>query len=110
MYLYITFDEVFGRVLRIMKLDNRTFELDSTIVPLKNNKKVTLGVDIDGIEASFYYKQDSEKQRVGEPQNIAFLSGGFTGNFIGIACQDMNHFNDCYADFSYFSYKGFDEK
>jgi len=36
------------------------------------------------------------------------LSGGFTGNFIGISAHDLDHFAGSYADFTYFKYQGKD--
>ncbi|MDQ0493026.1 beta-xylosidase [Paenibacillus brasilensis] len=41
-------------------------------------------------------------------QDISFLSGGFTGNFVGIAAHDMQQFQGSYADFSHFLYHGKD--
>lgn len=47
--------------------------------------------------------------RVGKgPQELGFLSGGFTGNFIGIAAYDIGQFAGSHADFSHFRYEGKD--
>ncbi|HFD1730423.1 TPA: hypothetical protein QFK66_001934 [Enterococcus faecium] len=37
-----------------------------------------------------------------------YLSGGFTGNFIGIAVHDLNKKRGSYADFEFFKYDGKD--
>lgn len=112
LYLYVTYDENKGKVLRLMKAVDGTFELTPDVVELADDEETQLSVNIDGLEAAFYYKEkhSDEKHQVGKSQDISFLTGGFTGNFIGIACQDMNQYKGCYADFTYFSYKGLDKK
>lgn len=104
-YLYITHDEKKGKVLRLMKSIDGTFNLISSKYELEENSAVKLGVKVDGIIAQFYYEENKEKKPVAELQDISFLSGGFTGNFIGLSCQDMNMYKGCHADFSYFKYK-----
>lgn len=109
-YLYVTYDEEKGKVLRLMKSVDGTFELSPTIISLNENQKVKLGIEVEGIHAQFYYKTDKEKQLMDEKKDISFLSGGFTGNFIALACQDMNVYKGCKANFKYFRYKGLDNE
>ncbi|MEH7548849.1 hypothetical protein, partial [Neobacillus vireti] len=42
------------------------------------------------------------------PQDVLFLAGGFTGNFVGIGIHDTDRKAGSYADFDYFEYQGFD--
>lgn len=109
-YVYVSHEEQAGKVLRMMKSDNGEFSLDKKWIEIDAVDPIVLRVEVNGKDAQFYYKTsvDGEKISFNEIQNISFLSGGFTGNFIALACQNMNEFKGCYADFAYFHYKGFD--
>ncbi|RCN73677.1 glycoside hydrolase family 43 protein, partial [Enterococcus faecium] len=49
-----------------------------------------------------------EGEEGGSQKNICILSGGCTGNFIGIAVHDLNKKRGSYADFEFFKYDGKD--
>lgn len=108
-YSYITHDEEKGKILRLMKSVDGIFELLPLIIELEDNQAVKLGIEVDGVEAQFYYEANDGKQLMGEIQDISFLSGGFTGNFIGLSCQDMNRYKGSHADFVYFKYKSLEQ-
>lgn len=108
-YAYITHDEEKGKVLRIMKAVDGIFDLSPVIIELEENQAVKLGIEVDDVEAQFYCEVNERKKSVGEVQDISFLSGGFTGNFIALSCQDMNIYKGCHADFTYFKYKSLDK-
>lgn len=105
-YLYLTFDEALGKVIRMMKAEKGTFSLTEEKIPIDSSMPIDLMIEVDGKEAAFFYKHetDREYQLFGVKQDTTCLSGGFTGNFIALACQDMNQFKGCYADFAYFEY------
>ncbi|MGG4552712.1 glycoside hydrolase family 43 protein [Paenibacillus humicus] len=109
-YAYVSHEEGRGRVLRLLRCERDEFTLEPVIIDLKEGS-VRLAVEVSGVNGQFFYGGEgaAEWQPVGQPQNISFLSGGFTGNFIGIAAHDMNQFKGSYADFHYFRYEGRDE-
>ncbi len=104
LYLYVTYDETKGRVLRMMKNEKGHFTLFDTCVPLKD-QPIQLKVVLEGSQGQFMWRQDQEWQRL-PAQSILFLSGGFTGDFIGLCAQDLDQFSGSYADFAYFRYQG----
>lgn len=110
LYNFMTFDEEKGRVLRLARCEDGEFSLEPVLIPLAD-KSVCLKIEVDGPVAKFFYRTDakSEWQQVGAIQNILFLAGGFTGNFVGLACHDMDLKAGCYAEFDFFEYHGLDE-
>jgi len=104
LYLYVTYDETKGIVLRMMKHEKGQFDLLDTCVVLKD-QPIQLKVILAGSQAQFMWRQDQTWQKLPR-QSILFLSGGFTGNFIGLCAQDLDQFSGSYADFAYFRYQG----
>jgi len=109
LYVYVTYDEEKGRVLRFMRCENGQFQLDPTITPI-TAEEVQLKVMGNGAIGNFYFRLEKEEEwkEITTSQDLLFLAGGFTGNFIGIAVHDMNKKAATYADFSYFRYEGLD--
>lgn len=109
LYTYLTYDEIRGRVIRLMKCKNGEFTLFPTIIPIEDGE-VELKVEVNGPIGKFYYRINGMDtwQAVGTSQDLLFLAGGFTGNFIGIGVHDMDQKSGSYADFDYFAYHGFD--
>ncbi|WP_342041867.1 glycoside hydrolase family 43 protein [Bacillus sp. OTU2372] len=109
LYAYLTYDEKMGRVIRLMKCKDGEFDLSPLIFPIDAGE-VELQVVVDGPAANFYYRMDGKTvwQQIGEPQDVLFLAGGFTGNFVGIGIHDTDRKAGSYADFDYFEYQGFD--
>lgn len=103
LYLFVTHDENKGIVLRMMKCDTGQFTLLDVCAELKD-QPIHLKVAVAADQAQFSWRQEEEWQ-VLSTQPILFLSGGFTGNFIGICAQDLNQFAGSYADFAYFRYQ-----
>jgi len=102
-YLYISYDEKMGRVVQIMKAAKDDF----TILPIKmpiHGGKIKLCIAVKGVQGEFMIEDQGEKVLIAE-ENISFLSGGFTGNFIGLMVNDLEKKNHCMADFSYFTYQ-----
>lgn len=110
-YLFVTHDEESGKLLRLMQSVDGDCTLSGDIVKLPQNEEIGLKVEMNEVTAQFYFGYGKETEWVpfGRALEASFLSGGFTGNFIALACQDMNQFNGSYADFKFFNYEGFDD-
>ncbi|WP_208559871.1 glycoside hydrolase family 43 protein [Marinilactibacillus kalidii] len=108
LYLYVTYDESLQKCLRMMRSVNGNFELLADKVALPENEPVKLSVKVDHAKAQFFYHttKEADAQKIGTEQSITFLSGGFTGSFVTLSCQDMNQFKGCTAAFQYFKYEG----
>lgn len=118
LYAYISHEESHGKVLRLLRCAGDEVVLEPETALLPDEGAVYLAVEVQGAEAQFYYRTQ-EPMKMTHPvaggwqaqfpiQSISFLSGGFTGNFIGIAVHDMQTHQGSYADFDYFHYKGYD--
>ena len=114
-YLYITDDEVSGRVLSIIAsvLGKGSQPIGSGI-SLPETGEVYLKLTTEKEKAYFSYSLDNKDYiRVGEALDASVLSDDyyrqighimFTGAYIGISCQDLSG-QGGYADFDYFEYK-----
>jgi xylan 1,4-beta-xylosidase len=109
LYAYLTYDEVLGRVIRLMQCKDGVYTLFPIIIPLEDGE-VELKVEVDGPIGKFYYRMAGKAYwlDIGDSQELLFLAGGFTGNFVGIAVHDMDQKAGSYADFDYFEYQGLD--
>jgi xylan 1,4-beta-xylosidase len=107
LYAYMTYDENKGSVIRLMQSKAGEFSLSPHLKPVEGDAE--LRVKVDGPQAQFYCCTNGESwEELGEPADITYLSGGFTGNFVGIAVHDMDRKGGSYADFHYFEYEGMD--
>lgn len=115
-YLYVTQDEMLGRVLSIIACDTGagTHPIGAGI-PIPKGKPVYLRLNIQTEKAWFSYSVDGKQfERIGPDLDATILSddyyeettghGMFTGAFIGICCQDLAGTRK-YADFDYFYYE-----
>lgn len=111
LYAYVTHELEQGRVLRLMKCAADSFSYEPEAIPLTGHLPVQLAVSVEGAGGQFFYRTGDEEEwtALHSPQELGFLSGGFTGNFIGIAAHDMGQFAGSYADFSRFRYEGKDQ-
>lgn len=107
LYAFVSHDEEQGRVLSIMRAEEDHFELEPPI-PIAADGAIGLAVEVDGVRAAFRYRTDpdSEWRNIGGSYSIGFLSGGFTGSFVGIGVHDMEKLHGSHADFAYFRYVG----
>ncbi|TYP78239.1 glycoside hydrolase family 43 protein [Paenibacillus methanolicus] len=106
-YACVTHDERQGRVVRLMRCAADVFTLLPDVILVPGDGEVSLAVEADGIQARFSCRADGEAwQPLGEELAIDFLSGGFTGNFIGIGAHDMYRTGGSHADFAEFRYEG----
>lgn len=111
LYAYLTNDEEAGRVIRLMKCAEGEFTLSPVCIKL-GDREVKFKVEVNGPVANFYYQTGDSTawQEIDDAQDVMFLSGGFTGNFVGIAVHDLDRKANSYADFDYFEYYGFDNR
>lgn len=61
-------------------------------------------IEIDDTDADFFVDDGDGKQKVGH-LDVSFLSGGYTGDFIGMDAIDMHRLNHTAARFTNFSYR-----
>lgn len=96
--------------LAIMSNDNGRFKLYEAKEVVIPEGKIFLRADVNHSKLRFAYATvDQNWVQIGKNLDMTKLSderahGGFTGAFVGIACQDpLTH--QVYADFDYFDYK-----
>ena len=119
-FLHVTCDPDSGaRVLRLQV--NRDGKLSEACAPLMLvDGAVDLAVEFHHAHYQFHFSQGEGWQAFGQLLHTAMLSDefatrfedgfarsfGFTGNFIGLACQDLSG-TRMHADFDYLSYEMF---
>jgi len=110
-YLRVTWDEENKRhTLGILQMDNGKFSMPLKEELFLTSTKVYLKLRVHQAQAQWYWSLDGKTwNTIGDTFDASILSDeygglGFTGAFIGIACQDMQG-SRAYADFSYFSYQ-----
>lgn len=119
-YLHVTHAEGAGRVLGVVSTDSGVYREDPERVPLGDATRVWLRVQFDLDRFRFWYAlepgswlpigselptallSDEHATRF-EHDNIA-VSFGFTGAFVGLACQDLSGAR-LPADFDSFAYR-----
>lgn len=57
------------------------------------------------VGSSYYVKRSQDWKKIGAEIDVQTLTGGFTGNFVGIGVHDLNVRGGSYADFDYFNYQ-----
>ena len=96
-YLYISLDEVLGRCLQIHSCDDgaSSFPLGADLIPLPEGELYLRAV-FDECRLAFSWSTDDVTYHdVGVVLDASILSDdhgdhwGFTGTFIGLACQDL---------------------
>ena len=117
-YVHVTAHEDTGaRVLRLLVVRSGVPTEPVPPLPLSATGVVELGVDFDVDRFQFRVRTDGDWQAFGPSLSADFLSDefacqqtdgffhsfGFTGNFIGLACQDLAG-TRCVADFDSFDY------
>jgi xylan 1,4-beta-xylosidase len=118
-YLHVTAHEETGaRLLRLMVVRGGIPREPVAPLPLPASGAVELGVDFDVDHFQFRWRANGDWQAFGPTLDADFLSDefacqqtdgffhsfGFTGNYLGIACQDLAG-TRCVADFDHFVYE-----
>ncbi|MDO4297617.1 MAG: glycoside hydrolase family 43 protein [Lachnospiraceae bacterium] len=114
-YLYVTRDEMLGKVLSVIRCDLRegTHPIGAG-VQIPEDGAVYLRLTTHGETANFSYSVDGENYTQVGPELDALLVSDdyfnktghnmFTGAFAGICCQDLAG-DGCYADFDFVEYR-----
>lgn len=111
-YLYVTRGEHAKRCLGLMACEkgNVSFTIEKEY-PLDNFEEIYLKLVIEEASIRFYYSDNGRDwYAAGWQQDASILSDehalpcGFTGNFVGVACQDLSGMRK-HADFSWFEYR-----
>jgi xylan 1,4-beta-xylosidase len=91
-----------------MRCERDEFTAEPVRIGLKAGEALRIAVEVKEVTGQFMYQtsEDTEWKLLGDPHNISFLSGGFTGNFVGIAAHDMQQSGGSSADFAHFRYQG----
>lgn len=108
LYAFVTYDEEKGKVLRFMRCQGEG-AVSSLYVPL-SEQETSLKVMDNAGQAQFYYRESGSWQSFGQLEDTLFLSGGFTGNFIGVAVHNLDLKAGSKAYFQEFTYQGKDSK
>ncbi|GAB2510172.1 glycoside hydrolase family 43 protein [Pseudoxanthomonas sangjuensis] len=114
-YLYLTHAPHSRRCLGLMKCEKGVVsELIEKQYPLDDWESVCLKLAIDGGRIRFFYSPaGGDWHAAGWEQDASILSDehavpcGFTGNFVGMACQDLSGARKP-ADFAWFEYRELD--
>lgn len=113
LYAFITSEED-QQCLRVMKCAKGNFTLPDVekVILAEEGGPLYLSVTVQDEKGQFHYRlqEEAEWKLLYEESDLTFLSGGFTGNFVGIACHDMNQYKGTYADFEFFRYEGKDHQ
>lgn len=111
-YLYVSHAEHSRRCLGLMRCEQGqlSFPIEKEY-PLDDWDNVYLKLTIDGERINFFFSRDGEHwTAAGWEHDASILSDehavplGFTGNFVGMACQDLSGARQ-HADFDWFEYR-----
>jgi len=116
-YLYLSHDEMIGKHLRVMSCipDSPQTDAFSAPIPIPSGHTVELRAEFDFERLLFGYRVvgiNEEWQWLPQQFDASILSDeatapglpNFTGNFVGVACQDMAGTGRS-ADFDFFEYR-----
>ncbi len=115
-YLYLTQAPHAKRCLGLMQCErgNVSYPVEKEY-PLDDCERVFLKLQIQDDRIRFFYSRDGERwNAVAWEQDASILSDehampcAFTGNFVGIACQDLTG-RRLHADFDWFEYRDLSE-
>lgn len=108
LYLHVTSDEQLGRVVTLLRNENKRCDYPFDYIAIGEHQPVGLQMRIDQGAVSFAYAVgEGDWQPLGEPVDGSFLSdeacaeGWFTGTMIGLCCQDLTGAR-LHADFDWF--------
>ena len=108
-YLYMSYDEKLkSNVINLFKVDRAAYEFIKRDIPVKEDT-IYFKVVVNKKEGQFFYSTNGKDYiEVGSKQDVSILSDdysyGFTGAFVGIACQDLSEHKKT-ALFHSFTYK-----
>lgn len=108
LYLHLTRDEELGKVVTLLKAENKRYESPFGYIPVPVQQPIRLRMTMVNGYVRFAWGAGDEWHELAEQIDASFLSdeacaeGWFTGTMVGVCCQDMTG-NRRFADFDYFS-------
>ena len=108
LYLHVTRDEELGKVITLLKAENKKYTSPFGYIPVPEDEPIKLRLVLNHGYASFSWNTNDEWHSLGPEMDASFLSdeacmeGWFTGTMAGLCCQDLTGFHQP-ADFDYFS-------
>ncbi|MDD3336981.1 MAG: glycoside hydrolase family 43 protein [Eubacteriales bacterium] len=107
LYLHVTYDEELGKVVTLLKAENKRYTTLGGYIPIAEGQPIQLGFTLTDMRAQFFYSVDgAQKSPVGSEVDATFLSdeacteGWFTGTMVGLCCQDLTG-SRLHADFDW---------
>ena len=107
LYLHITRDEELGKVVTLLKAENKRYTSPYGYIPVPENCPIRLKITVRDGYAAFAWAADTQWHPMGDELDASFLSdeacneGWFTGTMAGLCCQDLTG-NRLPADFDFF--------
>ena len=107
LYLHVTRDEELGKVVTLLKAENKRYESPYGYLPVPEGGTIRLRMTIRDGYVSFAYAAGGEWVQLPGSIDVSFLSdeacveGWFTGTMAGLCCQDLTAAH-LHADFDYF--------
>ena len=95
LYLHMTRDEELGRVITLLKAENKRYTYPFGYLPIPGDGPVRLKTTIHDGNAAFAWSAGDGWRSLGEEIDASFLSdeacneGWFTGTMVGLCCQDL---------------------
>ena len=108
LYLHVTLDEELGKVITLLKAENKKYASPFGYIPVPEINPIKLRLVLNHGNVSFSWNTNAEWHSLGPETDASFLSdeacmeGWFTGTMVGLCCQDLTGFHQP-ADFDYFS-------
>ena len=107
LYLHLTRDEELGKVITLLKAENKQYTSPFGYLPVPEKVPVQLRMTIRDGYVSFAWAANGEWRELEGTIDASFLSdeacteGWFTGTMVGLCCQDLTASRQ-HADFAYF--------
>lgn len=106
-YLHLTRDEDLGKVVTLLRAENKRYTSPGGYVPVPEGKPVYLRMTMADGYVTFQWRTEDTWHTLAENLDASFLSdeacndGWFTGVMTGVCCQDLTG-SRLPADFDYF--------
>ena len=108
-YLHLTHDEELGKVVTLLRAENKQCSYPCGYIPVPENMPVRLRMVMKDGYVTFSWSAGEEWHTLVDGLDASFLSdeacneGWFTGTMVGLCCQDLTG-GRLHADFDYVEY------
>ena len=109
LYLHVTHDEELGRVITLLKAENRHYSYPFGYLPIPDGAVILRMTLREGMAIFGYTDASGRSVTLPRELDASFLSdeacteGWFTGTMVGLCCQDLTG-EGAIADFDWFEY------